>query len=215
MLPGATLTITNMAGNVDVVGTDEPQFRITAIKRGTAFDLNRIGIEVKENETGTVVRAFPVKRLSSSRNAHVHFTLEIPSSASLIAHTGNGNLQVSNITNVEAASVNGSIRILDASFASAETTNGQVDVSLREPKWEGALRFRSCNGGIRVQLPDQASAELDARTSNGSVTSEFALNSIAQSGRHYLRGRIGANTDGRQLICKTSNGHVHVARAAA
>lgn len=214
MQAAATLTITNMSGNVDVAGTDGPEFRITAIKRGTAADIGRIGIEVKGHETGTMVRAFPVKHLSS-HNASVHFTIEIPSSASLIAHTGNGNLQVSNITNVEAHSANGSIRILDASFASAETTNGQIDVSLRDPKWEGALLFRSRNGGIRVQLPDQASAELDATTSNGSVSSEFSLNTVVQSGRHYLRARIGANTDGRQLICKTANGHVHVARAAA
>ncbi|HEY6351946.1 MAG TPA: DUF4097 family beta strand repeat-containing protein [Candidatus Angelobacter sp.] len=210
---GATLKIMNVAGNIEVAGTSVREFRVTALKRGEAGDLPGISFDVSEQPGETIIRTIYSDRLPPSSDAHVHFMIEIPREGSFVGRTSNGQIKITEITDVEAVSSNGSIHIVDARSANAETRNGQIDVSIQAAQWDGSMQFRTQNGGIRVQLPPDASTEFRAETSNGWVSTEFPLKSVKRNSRQLVHGMIGGDAAGRQIICKTSNGSVHLARS--
>jgi hypothetical protein len=52
-----------------------------------------------------------------------------------------------------------------------ETTNGGLNIDLKGDRWDGAgLDVETHNGGVRMTLPENYSAELETGTTNGGVT---------------------------------------------
>ena len=67
--------------------------------------------------------------------------------------------------------------------------------------------MRASNGGIEVTLEGVASLELDASTSNGSVTRDLPVLTTS-AGESHLVGTIGGGD--AALLIRTSNGSVRV-----
>jgi DUF4097 and DUF4098 domain-containing protein YvlB len=63
---------------------------------------------------------------------------------------------------VEAYTVNGRVRISTTGSAQARTINGSITASLLNPFWKKPPEFSTVNGGITLNLPEEASAELNA-----------------------------------------------------
>ena len=91
-------------------------------------------------------------------------------------------------------------------------TNGGIDVELSGDSWKGpGLDVQTTNGGIRLLVPSNFSAELDARATNGGITVDFPITvSGVLNSRRELRATIGSG--GPPLRARTTNGGVRISR---
>src|SRR5206468_12225975 len=78
----------------------------------------------------------------------VDFTVLVPAGVRFRGNTVNGEVAAADLSgDVEANTVNGSIRISTAGYAEARTVNGEIVASLGRATWSGALEFRTVNDG--------------------------------------------------------------------
>jgi len=88
-------------------------------------------------------------------------------------------------------------------LARAETTNGDIDVSLTDG--DGDLTAESTNGEITVRAPDSLDATVSVSTTNGDISIDGFENSNA-SGDGSLEMTLGDGT--RRIRLETTNGDV-------
>jgi hypothetical protein len=156
----------------------------------------------------------------------VAFRVQGPNRVNLAVETHNGEVKAAGLAgNVKIVSHNGMVNVdsrdgtleavthnggLHATYAGSqlrlETHNGTVRADLRQC---GPLRgdIHTHNGAVEVQVGPQTAAEIVARTSNGSVTSQAPIEVKAAS-RTRLEGRLG--TGGEKLDISTHNGSVQI-----
>ena len=169
--------------------------------------------------TGTRVKA-------GSGNGDVYIT---GAGAEVFASTGNGRVNVSGSSGeVHASTGNGDVTVQDASGpvdvstgsgavrvvtstgpVSANSGNGAIDVSIGKLDRLPDMTFSTGNGEVRLTLPSGVSAEVDASTGNGHVTSDFPI--TIKSGRldpSRLRGTIGDG--GGRLSISSGNGDIEI-----
>src|SRR5206468_1577324 len=113
---------------------------------------------------------------------------------------------------VEANTVNGSIRMSTAGYAEARTVNGGIVASPGRATWRDALEFRTVNAGITLDLPAGLSTEVRAKTVNGDIQTDFPLMVTGRLGPRSLRGTIGSG--GRRLALETVNGSIRLRKAS-
>jgi DUF4097 and DUF4098 domain-containing protein YvlB len=107
----------------------------------------------------------------------------------LVAETSDGNIEVKEIKGeLEAKTSDGDIKVI---FADSPG---------------GPCRLKTSDGNIRVRLVEDATVELDARTGDGRIYSEFPLSERNERREGVLRGKI--NGGGPQLYIKTNDGDI-------
>jgi DUF4097 and DUF4098 domain-containing protein YvlB len=87
--------------------------------------------------------------------------------------------------------------------------NGSVEVEVARVEPSGRSELHTTNGSVRLTLPRDASADVEASTVNGSVGCDFDL-ADGRKSRRKLEGRIGSG--GARFEIGTVNGSVHVDR---
>src|SRR5438046_7286806 len=113
----------------------------------------------------------------------VDFPVRVPAGVRFLGKTVNGEVEAAvGSSDVEATTVNGSIRISTTGYAEAQTVNGEIVASLGRATWSDALEFRTVNGGITLDLPAGLSTEVRAKTVNGDIQTDFRL---------MVTGRLG------------------------
>jgi DUF4097 and DUF4098 domain-containing protein YvlB len=76
--------------------------------------------------------------------------------------------------------------------------------------WEGrGLDVETRNGGVKVSIPEDYSAELETGTVNGRVNIDFPVTVRGQIGRN-IETKLG--TGGAPIRVKTKNGGVTISR---
>src|SRR5262245_32946672 len=226
LAPGATLEVKGINGGVQATPAAGREIELVAVKRGRRHDPKLVEIAFVEHAGGlTVCALYPpsggvkneCKPGSEGRNhsrnndVQVEFQLRLPAGVSLIARTVNGGIEAQGLTgNVEAYTVNGSVRLEAQGYARAETVNGSIRATLGKADWKDALAFKTVNGSVRVSLPASANASVRVETVNGGIDNDFSLSDM-QKTRRSLSGNIGSG--GRQLSIKTVNGSVALRRA--
>jgi hypothetical protein len=148
----------------------------------------------------------------------------------ILAHTSNAPISVAGPTTaLRAETSNGTIAVTDgAGLITLETSNAAVDVAAAADTLEattsnghlsfvgslgeGLSKLTTSNEDVSVSLPPDASFAFDARTSNGKVTSDFAIGGSTSDADTRLAGKVGEGT-GTTLVIVTSNGNVRI-RAA-
>jgi len=142
----------------------------------------------------------------------VDFTVLVPAGVRFRGNTVNGEVAAADLSgDVEANTVNGSIRISTAGYAEAQTVNGEIVASLGRATWRDALEFRTVNGGITLDLPAGLSTEVRAKTVNGDIQTDFPLMVTGRLGPRSLRGTIGSG--GRRLALETVNGSIRLRKS--
>ena len=86
------------------------------------------------------------------------------------------------------------------------TANGSVDVEIREGV--APVSVRTSNGSINLKLPGNFSGQLDAKTSNGRVRSDFPI-PFTNKSKKRLSGKIGEGGSA-MLKLRTSNGSINL-----
>jgi DUF4097 and DUF4098 domain-containing protein YvlB len=95
---------------------------------------------------------------------------------------------------------------------SGSTTNGSLAVDLTGNAWNGrGLRAETTNGSVRLSVPENYSAQIEASTVNGGLHVDFPINVSGEVGK-TLSFQLG--TGGPTIETKTVNGGVHISRRA-
>jgi hypothetical protein len=125
------------------------------------------------------------------------------------ARTSNGLVDVKSATGrVSLSSSNGPIRC-EASDAIviAETSNGPID--FHGLLASGQSTFVTSNGPVKVKLPSQLAFHVDAKTSNGKISTDFDFDENTKSKGRALVASVGKEPKVNVKI-RTSNGGVRI-----
>jgi hypothetical protein len=164
---------------------------------------------------------------------NIHYYVQIPKETALELKTSNGGLRVrGSVGSVRAVTSNGGVDVfgvrgpLDVrtsngeirlagidGIASAMTTNGSVTAEITALPARGRLALVTTNGNVRVTLPKQIYADLEAVTTNGRVRVDYALDAGRAVTTKSVQGRIGGG--GVRMKIQTTNGNIDVAPGTA
>jgi DUF4097 and DUF4098 domain-containing protein YvlB len=222
---GQTLEIKGVNGSIQAGPASGGDVEIVATRRGRRHDPNEVEIKVVQYGGGvTLCAVYPSVggrpnecapgdsgHMSVRNNdVNVDFVVKVPAGVRFTARTVNGAVEAIGLGgDVDAETVNGSIRIDTTGVARGETVNGSVQASMGRADWTSDLAFKTVNGSIRLTLPSSASTTVDAEVVNGSIETDFAVEGGKVS-RRRLTGTIGGG--GRGLSLETVNGSIHISQ---
>ncbi len=227
------LTARTTNGAVSVRGTSRPTVtvRITkevraATKREAQAFSEKIRVTVvRSGSTVTVTRSHP--RPPGGVQVSVSYDIDLPEGADADLVTTNGGVAIKGITGrIEAETTNGGVELRSTTGpVTVRTTNGNIsayDIRLAEGAeyrtTNGSIQANvvagvspitavTTNGSIALALPVGFSGQLDARTSNGRVSSSLTVGNATLSTKTRLVGRLG-HGGGARVRLTTSNGNV-------
>lgn len=142
------------------------------------------------------------------------YEVQVPRTSRVTVDATNGGVVVSGVRgSIDAETTNGGIVLRDvAGDVRGRATNGGVVVEVDGDRWQGTgLDVSTTNGGVRLSLPRDYSAELEARAVNGGISVDFPMTvqGLVNS-RREIRGTIGSG--GPRLRVATTNGGVRIER---
>lgn len=220
---GKTLEVRGISGRVRAMRASGSEAEVTATKRaGRRGNPDDVEIKTVEDNEGVLVCAvYPSRRGTSDcrrsggnndmrdTDVEVNFEVKVPAGVNFVGQTVNGDVEATELpADAEVSTVNGDVEVTAAGTARAETVNGSVTATVGKSAWNGTLEFSTVNGGIRVTLPADIDADVDASTVNGSIDSDFPITMQGRMRRQEFHGRIGKG--GRGLKLSTVNGGIEL-----
>jgi Toastrack DUF4097 len=158
-------------------------------------------------------RDIRVEGPDETRRAHwaVSMTVFVPKRTDLSVLTVNGPIRLEGVHGrIELQATNGPIDVKRAGGdVRGRTTNGPIRVLLEGTRWEGeGLDLETVNGPVTISVPDDYSAELIAGTSNGPLSSSWAV--PKERHRHRIHTTLGKG--GATIRVVTKNGPAQIER---
>jgi DUF4097 and DUF4098 domain-containing protein YvlB len=205
--PGGRVELDNINGAVHITGWDRNEVKVDAIKYANSKQrLQEAKIEVDATTSEISIHTqYPGHTHSFSDGdednpATVEYTLSVPRNANLDEiKLVNGPLDVQGVAaDVRASCVNGHLSAHN--LASFELV-GQSPIELS-----------SVNGSVKLTLPSDAKAEIEASTVSGGIDDDFGLHvSHHQFVGHSLRGDLGGG--GTRIKLSDVNGRIEIRHA--
>lgn len=221
---GQTLEVKGVNGSVNARPASGSGAAVRAEIEGHGDDPSDVRVEVVEHGGGvTLCAVYPggdnrcapgdEGNLSSEdSDVEVRFDVRVPEGVNFTGRTVNGAVDVGDLDgDVVARTVNGAVRVATAGAATAHTVNGTIEAEMGALSGGGPYRFETVNGGITLTLPEGAGADVEARTLNGSISTDFPLTVQGRFGPRSLQGTIGGG--GPELRLETTNGSIELRRA--
>jgi len=223
---GKRLEVKGVNGDVRAVLASGAEAVVNARKQARRSDPDEVKIEVVESDEGVTICAVyptpsrarhenicePGDHWSSSTDNNdvtVDFEVQVPAGIEFNGQTVNGEMSAEGLKgDVRASSVNGSVRVSTTGLAEASTVNGSVTAEMGRANWTNVLEFSTVNGGITLTLPPKLDTDVQAKTVNGEIESDYPLTVTGRFGPRRLRGTIGAG--GRSLNLSTVNGEIRL-----
>jgi len=127
------------------------------------------------------------------------------------ADTTNGSIHMNRVSGrTSASTTNGSIQVAEArGSVSASTTNGRIRVSLMDVTPTADMSFSTTNGSVELELPADVQTHLEARTTNGGISTDFAVKVDGKRGSKSIDAAINGGGDSR-LKVRTTNGGIRI-----
>lgn len=218
--PGQTLTIKGVNGSIHAELASGPGIEVSAHKTARRSDPASVRIEVAPTSDGvTICSVYPGDTGSDcepARGDHsenrdndvvVDYTVKVPANVRFAPKTVNGSIVATGLrSDVDAKNVNGNVRVATSGLVHASSVNGSLDITMGVSSWTSPLEFKTVNGSIDLHLPAATNAEIHAKTTNGSFTSEFPLHATGNIEPRNMHATIGGG--GSQLEFKTVNGAI-------
>jgi DUF4097 and DUF4098 domain-containing protein YvlB len=217
MSPTGELSLENTNGSVHVATWDEPRVRIEAVKKAaTRQGLDELEVAIEGEGDRVAIRTRqPHRGFSWHRAAGVEYTLTVPRGARVSVRNVNGQIEIDGVAGrVRATTVNGTVEASHlGSEVEAATTNGSVEVTMDRVDASGRNQLRTTNGAVRLVLPRNVGALIEAHTVNGAVSCDFELAADARVSRRSIEGRVGSG--GAHFELRTVNGTARIERGLA
>lgn len=201
-------------GSIRVTGENRRDVQVRAIVQAWASD----EAEAQAVASAVTVRTDDGLRAEGpSRQGRtgwsVSYNVLVPNEIDLSLETVNGSISIADVRgNLAFEATNGSIN-LDGVGGNVRgrTTNGGVDAELTGRTWEGqGLVLETTNGGVRLRIPDDYSARIEAETVHGGIDVDFPVTVQGRIGRE-LSTTLGRG--GPLIRVETTNGGVRIGRA--
>src|SRR6266536_2513644 len=215
------IELENLTGPVHISGWDRDEVQVDAVKSAWTQDrLDEARIEIRSEQSSLSIRTeYPghdhtFNHDSRHNPATVEYTLTVPRQARLDEiKLVNGRLDVHDVAGeVRASCVNGRIQARNLQGpAELDTVNGELDASVSQLT-SSRLKLSSVNGALRVTLPSDARAEIQASTVSGHISDDFGLpvrrhQFVGQS----LHGELGGG--GAEVRLSNVNGTIEIRHA--
>jgi len=221
LAPENVIEIKNINGDIEARPTGGDSVDVTAEKSGPQAD--QVKIEVAQRTDGvTICVVYPSMHDDGhceQMNNHGHtdakvmFHLQVPSNIRFSGKNVNGTINAEDLGRViHAETVNGSIHASTKSWVEASSVNGSIEAAMGKAGWNGTLRIATVNGSIHLTLPGDTDSDVDFKSVNGRLDSDFPLTVQGRMGGHSVSGTIGSG--GRELKLETVNGGVELRRGS-
>ncbi|MCG6955453.1 MAG: DUF4097 domain-containing protein [Gemmatimonadetes bacterium] len=142
----------------------------------------------------------------------VSYEIMVPRAMDLDIDTRNGGVSVTDVSgDIRFRAMNGGVHLVRVGGdVRGRTTNGGLTVELAGDHWEGAgLDAQTTNGGVKMVVPQDYSAELVTGTVNGGMNIDFPITVRGRIGRQ-IRTTLGEG--GATIRVTTTNGGVRITR---
>jgi hypothetical protein len=216
-------------GDVEIVVGSSQQVEARVITHGWKINQE---LQVTGTQSGNRVELklhHPHKGCFGFCFQSIRVELRVPRESDLNIHTGDGKLRADSIRgNLQLETNDGDIQIHDAEgslhaethdgnviadgqfdFMSVHTGDGNVESEVKpsstpQPGWS----FRTGDGNLRLRLPGEFGADLDAHTGDGHVNIDFPLTTAGSTHENSIRGKI--NGGGIPIELSTGDGNIAV-----
>jgi len=142
----------------------------------------------------------------------VSYEVWVPKTSNLDMHANNGSIHVESVQGqIRFRTMNGSVHLAEVGGdVNGSTTNGSLTIDLAGNTWNGpGLRAETTNGSVRLNLPENYSARVEASTVNGRVHVDFPVTVSGEIGKE-MSFQLGSG--GPTIEARTTNGSVHIGR---
>jgi len=214
VMPGGILTVdASPNGGIRVQGGPRGDILVLArvvATAGTEERAREIGSAVQVDATSANVSANGPRGLGRNEGWHVSYRLAVPTQTSLSLRSTNGGITIESVDGrIEFQTTNGGVRLSNlAGEVTGRTSNGGIDVDLEGATWTGAgLDVATSNGGVRLRIPEQYSARIEAGTHNGGMHVDFPVTAQGRIGRE-IAANLGSG--GPLIRVRTNNGGIRV-----
>ena len=226
MRPGQELIVRGISGDVSARLANGAEARVEARKTGRSSHFDRVEVRVFEERDAVVFCVvYDGRRIDSDCRsqdddhdgnevrAGVDFTVWVPEGVDFSGHTVSGDVRATGLrSDVDAATVSGSVEVSTTGVARGSTVSGDVDVEMGSLDWR-SLDFSTVSGDITVTVPDGVDAQIDFESLSGDFESDFDLRITRQRDRiasHRVEATIGDGS--RSLSFSTVSGDVELRR---
>lgn len=192
-----TIIVNNGIGTIRVLSSAQSnQVRIRANKqnKGLVNASNDLPIRYEQRTEDNTIIVDSLHRWSFFGKKSIDFDLTVPLTADLELKTSVGKIDVSNVIGqMKLTSDAGSIHATQVSLQGKSTLKTDVGSIYFSGSIEnqGAYKFLSDAGSINVNLPEDASFEVDAKTDVGSIRCNFPINGHSKKSHTKLQGKVG------------------------
>ena len=148
----------------------------------------------------------------NERSWAVSYEVFVPHQTDIDARSHNGGIRIEDVKGrITFQALNGGTRLNRlAGDVSGQTTNGGLTIELAGDRWDGkGMDVQTTNGGVKVAMPANYSARVEAATVNGGVSSDFAA---ATQGRAKKEMSFTLGSGGATIRAVTTNGGVKIQR---
>jgi DUF4097 and DUF4098 domain-containing protein YvlB len=241
---GRWMNIFNINGSVDFAPSSDNMVHVVAEKRSngrTPDDIHYEVVQVGGNVTICAiwnnnsrcedggVEQFR-NRENNNNHSSVKFTVRVPRSVKVGAHSVNGGVSVRDVgAEVRANTVNGGLVVRNAAGpvrattvngavdvntsvgpVSAQTVNGNVDARMTTLRGDEDMDFKTVNGSVSIYVPARFDANFRFDTVHGGIDSDFPMTLSGRWGPRHASGTIG--NGGRDIRASSVNGSIELRR---
>jgi Putative adhesin len=224
VLQGSAIEIKGVNGGITASAASSNEVEVSAVMRGRRSNPAEVKLDIVQHADGvTICAVYPSVdgqpnecqpgsggRMNVRDNdVTVAFTVRVPPGVRFIGRTVNGDVKADGLSsNVSLQTVNGDASFSTSGSGDASTVNGSITAAMGTTLWTEALKFRSVNGSVSLDLPADASTDLEVATVNGSISTDFPMTVTGRISPKRLNGTIGAG--GRSMSIETVNGSVTI-----
>ncbi len=239
---GRWMSVFNVNGTVDFTPSSDNMVHLVAEKRSNGREMDDIHYEVVQEGGNVTICAIwnnnsrcengGVESLQRNGRNETHstvkFTVRVPRSVKVGAHSVNGGVSVRDVgAEVRANSVNGGVTVRNSSGpvrastvnggvdvntavgpVTAETVNGNVDARMAALQGDDDMNFKTVNGSVSIYVPARFDANFRFDTVHGGIDSDFPMTLSGRWGPRHASGTIG--NGGRDLRASSVNGSIEL-----
>jgi DUF4097 and DUF4098 domain-containing protein YvlB len=222
------LELNNANGSVQITGWDKNEIDIIAYKRVSSSDMDYaqncmddLEIEITETKDKLIIDThYPRHKKSSGfiswmfnipgYNCSVEYEIKAPYKFNLDITSTNGSIDASEFEGVSRLKTTNGKIVAERMQGALDliSTNGSIKAELDEVLDAKAMEIRTTNGSIKLWLPGNINADLEAHTTNGSIDCDLPLSEKYRKSRRALDATI--NDGGALIYLKTTNGSIHI-----
>ena len=213
-----SLQVKDFSGFIIVKEGPADTYDISVDTHGTQSDYDRYGVIFGQSGSSgtrmlslTITDNSPIIPSPSSQYAS-DITITLPADKTYDMDLGDANGLISvgefNCGALTLSTANGDLTSgASATRASYNTFNGRIDISTGSTS--GSINAGTDNGGVSVTVPPGAGVSLNARLTNGRISTNLPIN-VTSKGLFYLAGATPGFNNGLSLNLSTFNGDISV-----